>query len=133
MGGPHDKNERTAKGRFAPGVSGNPGGRPKGIAAKIREKTNDGDEMIDLFLRVMRGEEMSDAMGGQGPVQIGPSHKDKLDAAKWLDIRLNGKPVDQIQISETEERAQKYLRMTREELAAAIVAAVRKPDNEEES
>ena len=35
-------------------MAGNPGGRPKGIVSKIREQTDDGAEMVDLLLGVMR-------------------------------------------------------------------------------
>lgn len=41
---------------FPPGVSGNPGGRPKAIVARIREQTNDGAELIDFLVRVVRDE-----------------------------------------------------------------------------
>ncbi len=37
--------------RFQPGQSGNPGGRPRGIAATVREKT-DPAELVQLLLDV---------------------------------------------------------------------------------
>lgn len=121
MGGPRNKTSRTAKGTFAPGSSGNPGGRPKGVAARIREQTNDGEEMIQKFLGTMRGEELSDVVTSQGIVQIGPSAKEKLDASKWLGDRLWGKAPDRIEISEVEQRAERFRSMSRDELAAAIL------------
>lgn len=42
---------------WPPGHSGNPGGRPKGLAAYIREQTQDGKELVDFLLDVMRGKE----------------------------------------------------------------------------
>ncbi len=33
---------RDGKGRFLPGQSGNPGGRPRGLAKLVREQTDDG-------------------------------------------------------------------------------------------
>jgi hypothetical protein len=40
---------------WKPGVSPNPGGRPKGLAAYIRENTMDGRELADYLLAVIRG------------------------------------------------------------------------------
>ena len=45
---------RTVGRPFPKGVSGNHGGRPRGIVSKIREATDDGQEMIDLLLGTMR-------------------------------------------------------------------------------
>lgn len=49
---------RTAKGTFAKGTSGNPGGRPKGLADAIRAKSKDGngDELLDIAFAGIRGE-----------------------------------------------------------------------------
>ncbi|MCL0055420.1 hypothetical protein M1N56_06075 [Dehalococcoidia bacterium] len=72
---------------FAPGVSGNPGGRPKSLASYIRETTDGGREMVDLMVAVMRGE----AVGGKKP-----RIRDQMDAAGWLMDRGFGRPVAQI-------------------------------------
>jgi hypothetical protein len=45
---------RTPTGQFAPGVSGNPGGRPKGIALTVRERTNDGEDLVDVLLSIVK-------------------------------------------------------------------------------
>lgn len=50
----------TGKG-FRPGKSGNPGGRPKGFGAYIREKTLDGRTLVDDALRVLDSKQSSDA------------------------------------------------------------------------
>jgi hypothetical protein len=42
---------------WKPGQSGNPGGRPKGLATFIREQTKDGEELALLLLAVARGQE----------------------------------------------------------------------------
>jgi hypothetical protein len=39
---------------FLPGQSGNPGGRPRGIAALVRDQTADGAELVAYMLRVLR-------------------------------------------------------------------------------
>jgi hypothetical protein len=52
-----ENSPRTGRdGRFLPGVSGNPGGRPKAIVARIREQTNDGAELVDFLVQVVRDE-----------------------------------------------------------------------------
>jgi hypothetical protein len=40
---------------FAPGVSGNPGGRPPGLARLAREATGDGADIVGFFVLVSRG------------------------------------------------------------------------------
>lgn len=41
---------------WKPGQTGNPGGRPKGLAGYIRDQTMDGRELADFLISVMRGE-----------------------------------------------------------------------------
>ena len=71
---------RDTAGRFLPGVSGNPGGRPLGFAAEIREQTRDGAELIEFMLAVFRGEHGEDI-------------RTRADAATWLADRGHGKPI----------------------------------------
>lgn len=51
-----EKSRRTPEGTpWQKGQSGNPGGRPKGIAAKAREIIgNDPSELLDVFLEIAR-------------------------------------------------------------------------------
>ena len=73
---------------FPKGVSGNPGGRPRGLAAYVRENTDGGEEIVQLMMSVMRG----DVIGGQVP-----RIRDRMDAATWLVDRAFGKAVAQVE------------------------------------
>jgi hypothetical protein len=60
----------TGKG-FTPGVSGNPGGRPKGLSRRVRELVGeDGGAIADYMLSVMKDERARTA--------------DRIEAGKWL-------------------------------------------------
>ena len=85
-----ENSTRTVVGRpFVPGVSGNPGGRPKGLASYIRETTDGGREMVNLMVAVMRGETING---------MRPKITDMVAASTWLADRGFGKPVSQILI-----------------------------------
>lgn len=66
---------------FPKGVSGNPGGRPRGFVHAIREATNDGDELVQFMLSVLRGE------------VAGTRLRDRVEAATWLADRGFGRPA----------------------------------------
>ncbi len=73
--------------RFAPGQSGNPGGRPRGttqFAELIATETRDGAEMVEYALKVLR------------------SKRGKPDAKRWaveyLTERMLGKPPQAIDL-----------------------------------
>ena len=76
----HKPENRDGSGRFLPGQSGNPGGRPAGLSGLIRESTNDGAELVEFMLKVFRGE-------------LGESVRTRADAATWLADRAFGKPA----------------------------------------
>ena len=60
----------TGKG-FTPGVSGNPGGRPKGLSRRVRELGGeDGEAIANYMLSVMNDERARTA--------------DRIEAGKWL-------------------------------------------------
>jgi len=67
----------TGKG-FTPGVSGNPGGRPKGLSRRVRELVgDDGHEIAEFMFTLMTDERARNA--------------DRIEAAKWLADRGFGK------------------------------------------
>lgn len=60
----------TGKG-FLPGQSGNPGGRPKGLVSLVRERTRDGEALVECALKLLRGEEVL------------PGRKPRLEDVRW--------------------------------------------------
>jgi hypothetical protein len=82
-------------GRWPKGKSGNPGGRPKGLAARVRELTKDGHELVDLMVAIMRGTLTVTLRDRDGKTyEQAPSHRDRMMAAAWLADRGFGKVVD---------------------------------------
>lgn len=71
---------RDTSGRFLPGNSGNPGGRPVGLSGLIREATDEGSELVEFMLGLFRGEH-------------GEDMRTRAVAATWLADRGFGKPT----------------------------------------
>jgi hypothetical protein len=68
-----------------PGVSGNPGGRPKGLSRRVRELVgDDGHVIADYMVTVLNDE-----------TQRTP---DRIEAAKWLADRAFGRAVQALDI-----------------------------------
>ena len=63
---------------FTPGVSGNPGGRPKGLSRRVRELVGDDGQAIAEFMLSVMGDERARTA-------------DRIDAGKWLADRGFGK------------------------------------------
>lgn len=65
-------------------MSGNPGGRPKGFAAQVREATNEGEELIRTALGIMRNRRAA--------------ARDRLRAVVFLADRGWGRPPEQLDV-----------------------------------
>lgn len=82
-----DNNGATAprqRGRpFKPGQSGNPGGRPRGLALTVRKATKNGTELITFLVQVATG-------------RIQASVRDRLVATGMLLDRAFGKPTIEV-------------------------------------
>lgn len=69
------------------GQSGNPGGRPKGLAADIRAKTNNLAAQIEMMIQISLGQVSKATV------------RDRIEATKWLADRGHGRSVEtQIQV-----------------------------------
>lgn len=73
---------------FVPGISGNPGGRPKGLSRRVRELVGeDGEAIAEYMFFVMSDDKARTA--------------DRLEAAKWLADRGFGRSVQALDIDIT--------------------------------
>jgi hypothetical protein len=101
----------TGKG-FMPGRSGNQTGRPRGftgLAAYIKERTNDGRRLVDFALEILDGKPIDMEMvlqskepGGRPSVihcRQTPPPRLRLEAAQWLADRGWGKPIREVAVT----------------------------------
>ena len=80
---------------FLPWQSGNPTGRPKGLAAlsqAIVDHTDAGRSLVDWYLGIWRGDPK--------PLGKKPSDAQRFEAAQWLTDRGWGRPAQQLDVSQ---------------------------------
>lgn len=87
---------------FAPGQSGNPGGRPRKraeLVAKIQERGLDLVQKLFDIVDECPVMVPNDSDKGPGYNVVGPSHRDRIDAAKLLIAYGYGKPLQTVEVS----------------------------------
>ena len=88
--------------------SGNPGGRPKGLARRVRELVGDNGEAIAAFMFEL----MTDPTA---------RNADRIEAAKWLGDRGFGRPIQGVDLSVNQVTLEDLFRgMATEDLEAMI-------------
>ena len=80
--------------------SHNPGGRPKGLAALVREKCKNGTELADQMHDILKGKLIIertylDKDGNEKSSITTPDHRDIIAAAQWFSDRGWGKSLEQ--------------------------------------
>jgi hypothetical protein len=77
--------------RWKPGQSGNPSGRPKGLAHYIQAQTRKGVELVDWYLGIWRG--------APAPLERVPKAAERFEAAQWLSDRGWGRPPQYVDLA----------------------------------
>lgn len=106
--------------KFAPGQSGNPGGRPKGSVTLRRyaeTQTRSGRELVDFCVEVLKGKATGAHVLKDGEViEVPPTIKDKAWAAEHL-TKVLRVPLDGLEPDEADKDADKKDEATVEKLA----------------
>lgn len=95
---------RTPSGRFAPGRSGNPGGRRKGLTREVRDRFGEnGERLVEILAEIVEGTAtgcvLGRSMGEPVPVQVEASVRERLDAAELLLAYGFGKPTQSLELA----------------------------------
>jgi hypothetical protein len=101
---------------YRPGESGNPGGRPKGLARRVRELVgDDGHAIVEFMYETMNDEKLR--------------RKDRLEAAEWLADRAFGKAEQAINIDLNQYPIVDITRFSTEDLETTLAIAERAGTN----
>jgi hypothetical protein len=92
---------------FRPGVSGNPGGRPKGLTRRVRELVGDDGGAIAEFMYAVMSDPSSQTA-------------DRLEAAPWLGDRGFGRSVQPVDLDVNQQPGIDITLMSIEDLEALI-------------
>ena len=81
------------------GVCHNPGGRPKGLAALVRENCQNGNELVKAMHSILTGElrlkkTFLDKDGNERVSVTTPDHGDIIESVKWFSDRGWGKSLE---------------------------------------
>ena len=88
--------KRQSNGTFPKGVSGNPGGRPKGFGALVRAKVGEnGEKLVAFAMGVLEGTHTV----GADDAAVGPSIKEQTWACEFLRDSGFGKPAQALEVS----------------------------------
>ena len=138
----------AGSGRFKPGQSGNPNGRPKGaagLAKYIKEQTGEGKELADFWLDLFKGNVENPICGEMSLKALERYIEHRKDAARWLADRgfgqaaqilvedndaLNDIEPDELEflLSLSEEEAKEYI--AHEEAIQKMKDAKKKKDGD---
>lgn len=97
---------------FQPGISGNPGGRPKGLARRVRELVGENGEAIAEYMHSVMNDERARTA-------------DRLEAAKWLADRGFGKALQALEIDVNQYPALDLTGVSTEDLDAMLAILTR--------
>ncbi len=118
MGDPERKKMHKGPGNvpqlWKPGQSGNPGGRPKSFASKIRDETKGLEKQIQRMIEFSLG-------------MHGATVQNQIDATKWIADRSHGKAVETSVMVEADARELEEPLQIATESLEALARAISEP------